>query len=270
MSPQTRRRLLVGSSALVVLALAGALAFYEYVWAQEPARYRVTVLAERPHDRAAFTQGYEISDGVLYESTGQYGQSELRATDPLTGEVLRSVKLPDNHFGEGLTLVGDRIIQLTWREGIAHVWDRDTFERVGEFRYEGEGWGLANAGRFLAMTDGTSTLQLRDPQTFELVAKRTIRLAGRPVNGVNELEFARGFLWGNIYRTDLIAKIDLNSGAIVSLVDATGILSPADSGGIDVLNGIAHDRGTGTFLVTGKLWPKAFEVTMEDQPAAMQ
>jgi glutaminyl-peptide cyclotransferase len=225
-------------------------------------RLTVRVVGERSHDPGAYTQGLLWHAGALYESTGQYGQSTLRRVDPATGVVERSRALPESEFGEGLARVGERLVQLTWTSGVAHVWDLETFDLVKSLRYEGEGWGLCSDGTTLFMSDGSSTITRRDPETFTVTGTFEVSLDGRPIASLNELEHAEGWLYANIYQTDWIARIDTGSGEVVALIDASSLRSrlgvaPAS---VDVLNGIAYLPESATFLLTGKYWPKLFEV----------
>lgn len=225
----------------------------------------VEVLAVYPHDPAAFTQGLLYYDGFLYESTGQRGASTLRQIDPTTGEVLKQVNLEEQYFGEGLAKVGDRLIQLTWVEQVAFVYNFETFERLGSFAYEGEGWGLCYDDRYLFMSDGSPYLSIRDAETFDLIFKGRVTVGGASLqNGLlNELECVGDYIYGNAWKTDVILKIDKMNGQVVGIIDASTLLTPeeretlADSA---VLNGIAYNPETETFFITGKYWPKLFEV----------
>ena len=218
------------------------------------------VLSIRPHDPEAFTQGLLIEDGRLFESTGRYGSSTLREVDPATGAVLRIVALDDSLFAEGLALVDDRLVMLTFREGTAIVFDSHSFEAVGEFSYPTEGWGLCFDGERLVMSDGSPTLVFRDPGTFAEIDRLTVTIGGEGVERINELECVDGEIWANIWQTDLIYRIDPTSGNVTGVVDASGLLAePLDEDGA-VLNGIAFDETSGSWLVTGKLWPSMFEV----------
>jgi len=218
------------------------------------------VLSIRPHDPEAFTQGLLIENGRLFESTGRYGSSTLRELDPATGAVLRSVAVDDSLFAEGLELVDDRLVLLTFREGKAIVFASDSFEAIGEFSYPTEGWGLCFDGERLVMSDGTPTLVFRDPGTFAEIDRLTVTIGGERVERINELECVDGEVWANIWPTDLIYRIDPTSGDVTGVVDASGLLAePLDEDGA-VLNGIAFDEISGSWLVTGKLWPSMFEV----------
>jgi glutaminyl-peptide cyclotransferase len=223
-------------------------------------RLRVKVLSVRPHDPAAYTQGLVWDRGTLYESAGLYGRSSLRQVDPRTGEVLRHADVPPRFFAEGLALVGNRLVQLTWKEGVAFVYDALSFGRVGEFHYDGEGWGLCDDGRRLVMSDGSDRLSFRDRGTFALLGGVDVRLDGRPAQQLNELECVGGAVYANVWRSDEILRIDPASGQVSALIDAGGLLDAAERAHADVLNGIAYDAAKKTFLITGKLWPKLFEV----------
>jgi glutaminyl-peptide cyclotransferase len=231
------------------------------------------VIADYPHDAGAYTQGLLLHDGFFYESAGQYGESTLRQVDPETGEVLKQVDVPAEYFAEGLALVEDRLIQITWREQTAFVYDLETFEQVGVFEYEGEGWGLCYDGQQLFMSDGTDTLTVRDPQTFEATDERLISLEGRPVSEwafqgrplslLNELECVDDWIYANIWYSDLIFQIDKNSGEVKAVIFAGDLLTDEERSSLaddSVLNGIAYDPQKEVFYLTGKRWPRLFEV----------
>jgi len=227
---------------------------------QEPLSLTVEVLDTMPHDPEAYTQGLLWHDGDLYESTGQYGHSTLRRVDPATGEVLSSRALSPNLFGEGVARIEDRLIQLTWRSGTALVWDREKLAELSRLRYAGEGWGLCFDGRYLVMSDGSSVLTFRDPDTFQIMREVEVLLRDGAVGRLNELECLEGWVFANVYTTDWIVQIDPQSGRVGSVIDASGLLSQEESRGADVLNGIAYDRDQEVFYLTGKLWPKLFAV----------
>jgi glutamine cyclotransferase len=219
------------------------------------------VISARPHDPAAYTQGLVWDRGTLYESAGLYGSSSLRQVDPATGEVRRKVDLPEKYFAEGLARVGDRLIQLTWQEGVAFVYRAADFQKIGELPYTGEGWGLCHDGRRLVMSDGSDRLTFRDPETLAKLGDVQVRQAGMPVRRLNELECVDGAVWANVWMTQDILKIDPASGEVTAVVDASGLLDAADyAAGAEVLNGIAWMPERKTFLVTGKRWPTMFEV----------
>jgi len=229
---------------------------------------RADVLEEIPHDPEAFTQGFELVDGVLYEGTGLEGSSTMRATDPETGEVRQEVPLPDDLFGEGITVVDDTIWQLTWQEGIAIRRNRATLAEAGRATYDGEGWGLCHdpAANRLIMSNGTDRLSFRDPETFDETGDTEVRDSdGEPVAELNELECVpdqdgRIQVYANVWKTDEIVRIDPASGRVTATIDLSGLLSEDERADVDVLNGIAAIPGTNEFLVTGKLWPTTFRV----------
>ncbi len=229
--------------------------------ADSPQRLAVKVLSVRPHDPEAFTQGILIHGGSLYESTGLYGSSSLREVNPQTGEVKRQVKVPAKYFAEGLAVVGDRLIQLTWQEQKALLYKLADFQPVGELRYDGEGWGLCWDGHRLVMTDGSDRLTFRDPQTFAVLGEVHVTAGGQPLSQLNELECVEGAVYANVWQKDDIVRIDPASGKVTAVIDASGLLTAAERQRVDVLNGIVWDPARKSFLITGKLWPKMFEVT---------
>ncbi|HEY8447696.1 MAG TPA: glutaminyl-peptide cyclotransferase [Thermomicrobiales bacterium] len=230
------------------------------------------VVQSYPHDPDAFTQGLVYDDGLLLEGTGREGKSTLRLVELETGEVLRSVALDTRHFGEGIALLGSRIYQLTWKSRTCFVYDRETFELLTTFEYEGEGWGLTTDGEQLIMSDGSSTLTFRDPETFRAVRQITVEDAGKPVMLLNELEYIGGEIWANVWRTDRIVRIDPETGEVRGWIDLSGLLTPEDRGDhrVDVLNGIAYDPATNRIFVTGKLWPKLYEIEIVPAPDLLQ
>lgn len=227
-----------------------------------PEQLKVKVLSTRPHDPAAYTQGLLFSNGVLFESTGLNGRSTLREVDPKTGKVRRRVELPQQYFAEGLALADNRLIQLTWQNGVAFVYNPTTFQKTGELRYNGEGWGLCHDGKRLVMTDGSDLLLFRDPKTFAPQGQVSVTLAGEPVYQLNELECVNGAVYANVWQTDDILRIDPKTGRVTAVIDASGLLTPREREAAEVLNGIAYDPAKKTFLITGKLWPKMFEVEL--------
>ena len=216
------------------------------------------------HDRASFTQGLLWRGAVFYESTGQYGQSKLRKLEFPSGRALQEISLSADLFGEGLALVGDRLIQLTWKSHRGFVYDLDTFRLLQEFSYDTEGWGLTYDGANLVMSDGSSDLFFLDPQTFKPVRKLAVRMNGQPIPDLNELEFIDGEIWANVWQTDWILRIDPSTGQVTSFLDLKGILAPSDkTGSENVLNGIAYDAEHKRIFVTGKLWPRIFEIRIK-------
>lgn len=224
-------------------------------------RHVAEIVAAHPHDPRAFTQGLLFSDGVFYESVGRYGESALRRVDPETGEVLAERRLADEYFAEGLALVGERLIQLTWKAGRGFVYERETLKRIDTFEYEGEGWGLTYDGERLIMSDGSDTLRFLDPDDFSRTGSLAVTHRGQPVPRLNELEYIDGEIWANVWTTDLIVRIDPDDGRVVGIVDARQLRKALPDGHrIDVLNGIAHDPETDRLFLTGKWWPRLFEV----------
>ncbi|MGI5503251.1 glutaminyl-peptide cyclotransferase [Lentzea sp. CA-135723] len=223
----------------------------------EPAKPQVEVLQKIPHDTSAFTQGLELVDGVLYEGTGLEGESTMRALDPATGNVQKEVDLPPEFFGEGITVVGDTIWQITWQNGVAIERDRKTLDEKRRVSYEGEGWGICDDGKRLVMSDGTAKLTFRDPKTFAETGSVQVTRDGKPLTQLNELECVGDKIWSNVWKTDEIVRIDPGDGQVLNTYDLSS-LKP--SGDVDVLNGIAHIPGTNEFLVTGKNWPTIFRV----------
>jgi glutaminyl-peptide cyclotransferase len=223
---------------------------------------RVRVVAKYPHATDAFTQGLLWHDGAMYESTGRYGKSSLRKVRLDDGVVLDERALDPAFFGEGLALVDDRLVQLTWRSGVALVSDLETLERQSMLRYPGEGWGLCYDGSALVMSDGSSILEFRDPDTMELLRELTVWRGDRPIPKLNELECVGGVVYANIWQSDEILRIDPESGRVTAVIDASSLLTSFESIRADVLNGIAYRPETETFLLTGKLWPHVFEVEL--------
>ncbi|MEX1081842.1 MAG: glutaminyl-peptide cyclotransferase [Halofilum sp. (in: g-proteobacteria)] len=214
------------------------------------------VVASYPHDPQAYTQGLLFYEGRLYESTGR--ESELRELRLESGEIVRKVELDDEYFGEGLARWGDRLIQLTWKAGTAFVYDIDSLRRLRRFSYSGEGWGLTQDDSHLIMSDGSATLRFLDPDSFEVQRRVRVTDGALPVDALNELEYVRGEIYANVYRSERIARIDPRSGRVVAWIDLAGLLDPEEGAG--VLNGIAYDATGGRLFVTGKYWPRLFEI----------
>lgn len=229
--------------------------------------YSFNITAELPHSTSDYTQGFEFADGMFWEGTGGYGSSVLKYYEPTSGGAAqREVALSRTYFGEGITLLGDRVYQLTWRKGKAFVYDRQTLRKVGEFDYKGEGWGLATDGKVLYMSNGSHTITLRDPKTFDPLGTFDVTLGGRKVENLNELEWVEGEIWANIYLTDNIYRIDPASGKVVGIIDLAGLQSPEDvTYNTDVLNGIAYDKATGRLWLTGKNWNKIYQVEIVEK-----
>ena len=225
--------------------------------------YTYRISNSYPHDPNAFTQGLVYADGFLYEGTGLHGKSTLRKVDLKTGRVLQQIKLPDQFFGEGVTLFNNRIVQLTWRSNIGFVYDMHSFKPLLEFNYPTEGWGLTHDGEHLIMSDGTSNLYLLDPKTFEELGRINVHDNNGPLPRLNELEYVRGEVYANIWMTDRIVRIDPQTGQVQGWIDLQGLLGARNhSTPVGVLNGIAYDARNDRLFVTGKLWPKIFEIKL--------
>jgi glutamine cyclotransferase len=225
--------------------------------------YTYNIVNTYPHDRNAFTQGLVFEDGVLYEETGRFGHSTLRRVELETGDILQIRELSAQFFGEGITIYGNKIIQLTWQSNIGFVYDKNSFELLQEFNYSTEGWGITHDGERLIMSDGTSTLHFLDPQTFEEISQLEVFDNDGPVTRLNELEYVQGEIYANVWQTDRIARIAPETGRVIGWVDLGGLLTTEDrSETVDVLNGIAYDAETDRLFVTGKLWPKLFEIEL--------
>jgi glutamine cyclotransferase len=222
------------------------------------------VVASFPHDPGAFTQGLLFQDGVLYESTGLHGRSSIRKVDPATGQVLQQRDIEAKYFGEGIVAWKDRLIEITWRDGVAFVYDLKTFAPKSTFTYQGEGWGLTHDGKRLIMSDGTDELRFLDPETYAETGRLRVTDGGGSVFNLNEIEWVEGEVWANIWGSDWIARIDPGTGKVKAWIDMTGLLPAAErTGAEDVLNGIAYDAKGRRVLVTGKLWPRLYEIRVK-------
>ncbi len=228
--------------------------------------YGYRVVHRFPHDTAAFTEGLFFRDGALFESTGEDGHSFIRREDLATGRVLQERPLDSRYFGEGITSLGGRLFQLTWRGQVGFIYDLKTFARLGEFRYPGEGWALTTDGRRLFMSDGTADLRILDPATMAETARVHVADAGGPVADLNELEWVHGEILANVWMTDRIARIDPATGRVTGWIDLTGLLGAPHGEGRpdepDVLNGIAYDAAADRLFVTGKNWPWLYEIKL--------
>lgn len=250
------------AAAVIVSATAVVIAWPQLGAPREAGHWDVEVKAVYPHDPRAFTQGLTFHNGVLYEGTGQYGESTVRRVDLETGRVEQRMPLEPRYFGEGIAILGSTLYQLTWQNGVALVYDVERLERTGSFTYDGEGWGLTHDGRQLIMSDGTETLRFIDPETFEV--RRTVRVrdAGRPIVRLNELEYIDGEVWANIWYDDRIVRIDPGTGDVVGWVHADTVYPASERHPEDVLNGIAYDSDTGRLVITGKNWPHLYEIEL--------
>jgi glutamine cyclotransferase len=225
--------------------------------------YGYRVINVYPHDPGAFTQGLVYEDGFLYEGTGMWGQSSIRRVDLETGQVLHIQPLDTQYFGEGIAIWADHIVQLTWQKNTGFVYDKATFAQLDTFQYPTEGWGITHDGSKLIMSDGTARLHFWDPDTFGEIGYVDVAAAGLPVTRLNELEYIDGLVYANVWQTDRIAIIDPATGAVTAWIDLTGLLPPEDrTPTTDVLNGIAYDAAGGRLFVTGKYWPKLFEIEL--------
>ena len=233
----------------------------------ETIHYSYEVIQAWPHDTTAFTEGLLFRNGDLLESTGLNGQSTLRDVDLNTGRVLKEISVPAQYFGEGLTVMGSHAYQLTWKTGVGFIYDADTFQSEGRFTYTGEGWGLTTDGHELILSDGTSRIRFLDPGTFKVVRTIDVTEAGQPVENLNELEWIKGEIFSNVWQTDKIVRIDPATGNVRGVIDLSGLLSPEDRRpDTDVLNGIAYDDASDRLFVTGKRWPKIFEIRLKPKP----
>ena len=228
--------------------------------------YGYEVVNTFPHDASAFTQGLVFHDGALVESTGLERQSTLRRVELQTGKVLQKVDVPPYFFAEGLTLMGGKLYQLTWKGEKGFVYDPQTFKKTGEFAYEGEGWGLTHDADSLILSDGSDQLRFIDPNTFQVRRTVNVRDRGRPVPELNELEYVKGEIYANVWHQNRVARIDPQTGRVVGWIDLAGLLKPNDTSDPEaVLNGIAYDEQGDRLFVTGKLWPKLFEVKLKQK-----
>jgi glutamine cyclotransferase len=235
---------------------------------RRPPEYTFKVIRDYPHDPAAFTQGLLYHDGFFYEGTGLNGQSSLRKVRLETGEVVQHIDLPLEFFGEGIAIVKGKIIQLTWQSKVGFVYNLADFKLLRQFSYPGEGWGLTSRGSELFMSDGTAEIRVLDATTFKEKRRFTVRDGTTPIAQLNELEFVEGELFANVWQTDRIARISPQTGKVLGWIDLTGLLSPIyrrQEGA--VLNGIAYDSIHKRLFVTGKLWPKIFEVQLKPKAA---
>jgi glutamine cyclotransferase len=255
-------------AAIVLLGVActagGWTAAQKPASAAPPTLYGYTVVRSYPHDRQAFTQGLEYVDGVLYESTGLNGRSGIRKVQLASGEVLQVQPLDSRYFGEGITVWKNRIIQLTWQSGLGFVYDRETFQQQRTFSYAGEGWGMTHDGTRLIMSDGSASGSLRflDPETLKQTGTLVVRDGNTPIAHLNELEYVKGQIYANVWQTERIAMIAPKTGRVTGWADLRGLLDPREAAGVDVLNGIAYDAAGDRLFVTGKLWPRIFEIRL--------
>jgi glutaminyl-peptide cyclotransferase len=252
---------LISNMRIIVLAAAlSALACGRFQ-SQAIPEYGYQVVHAYPHDPLAFTQGLLYLNGYLYESTGLEGRSSIRKVRLETGEVVQKREIPEAYFGEGIVNWKDRLMELTWKSEVGWVYDLASFAPLREFHYRGEGWALTQDGKRIIMSDGTAQLRFWDPDTLQETGRINVTADGQPVDQLNELEFVKGEIYANIWQTDRIARINPANGKVTGWIECAGILSRADrTGQEDVLNGIAYDAQTDRLFITGKDWPKLFEI----------
>lgn len=243
---------------------ASCLCVFAALWFIPPLQPGYTVVRSYPHDRAAFTQGLEYRDGFLYEGTGQVGRSSLRRVKLETGEVVQRYDVPQPFFGEGITVLNQQIFQLTYTTQTGFVYDRSSFKVLRSFAYPGQGWGMTNDGKQIYMSDGTSQIRVWDPATLKEIRRIDVKDGARPVTDLNELEYVRGEIYANVWHTDRIARISPADGRVLGWIDLTSLVPRAErpSDPEAVLNGIAYDAAGDRLFVTGKLWPKIYEIKL--------
>ena len=255
------KKYLAAASILIIAVVLGAAGVAAWIQAQNstidsPIRYTYKIVNTYPHDTSAYTEGLVFSNNSLYESTGE--QSSLRHVNLTSGEVLREFRLPSEYFGEGLTLVDGKLLQLTWQNGIGFIYDVETFDLLGNFSITTQGWGLTYDGSNLIMSDGTSKLYFLNPATYEVVGQVSVKDGNNSVTNINELEYINGDVYANIWMTQKIAIINPQTGQVKGWIDLTGIYQAP--GYDEVLNGIAYDKQADRLFVTGKYWPNLYEV----------
>jgi len=259
-SPASRSRAVVWVAAAVVALVVVGVAAWAQLAHRGPALYGFKVVAAYPHDPGAYTQGLVIEGGRLYEGTGRYGASSIRRVDLDTGRVEKIHAIGDEYFGEGIAILGNRLYELTWKNGLAFVYDLDSFNVLQTLRYSTEGWGLTHDGEHLILSDGSATLRFLDPATFKTIREITVRDGDQPVAKLNELEYVDGEIWSNVWYDDRIARISPADGRVLGWIDLADIYPKAARGSDDVLNGIAYDPAKRRLFVTGKNWPQLFEI----------
>jgi glutamine cyclotransferase len=254
--------ILIAITILALIAIAYVLLNNKTDTSNAPLHYAYEVIRAYPHNKTAFTEGLVFDGGFLYEGTGLYGNSILQKVELETGEVLQLHSLPPEFFGEGITVFGDKIIQLTWQNNIGFVYDRNSFELLREFSYPTEGWGITHDGSRLIMSDGTATLYFLDLETFEVTGQVEVRDGNETVTNLNELEYVKGDIYANVWTEDRIAIIDIQTGRVKGWLDLTGLQDPKDADPNNVLNGIAYDASGDRLFVTGKRWLQIFQIKL--------
>jgi glutaminyl-peptide cyclotransferase len=253
---------------LLVAVTMGTIGFLPAQRSGKPVQtFGYEIVRSYPHDRQAFTQGLVYRDGVFYEGTGLNGRSSIRKVKVETGEVLQIQTLDERYFGEGITEWRGSLVQLTYKTEIGFVYDLASFKQVKTFPYRGEGWGLTHDDTHLIMSDGSPELRFIDPGTLKETKRLTVRQDGRPVENLNELEYVNGEIYANVWTTERIVRISPADGRVTGVVDLSGLLSASERAGTDVLNGIAYDAAGGRLFVTGKLWPRVFQIKLVPRAA---
>ena len=260
MKSQHLAGILMGAAVIVFSAVALVLVSNSPVYT-EPLHYTYNVVNVYPHDETAFTQGLIFEDNTIYESTGRYGQSTLRRVELETGNIIQLYSLPDQFFGEGITIFDDKIIQLTWQSEKGFVYDKNSFDMLQEFTYPTEGWGITHDGSRLIMSDGTATLIFLDPETFQKIGQVEVH-DEEPVTMLNELEYIHGMVYANIWTEEKIAIINPQTGRVTGWIDLEGINEAENQNSSSVLNGIAYDAEEDRLFVTGKRWSQLFEISL--------
>ncbi len=232
--------------------------------------YSYKIINTWHHDPDAFIQGLQFLNGELYESTGLNGKSSLRRVELTTGKVLQKIDIPNEYFAEGMTILGDKIYQITYQTHIGFIYDLKTFKQLATWHYEGEGWGLTNDGTYIIMTSGSNKINYLDPRSLTIVKTLEVYDEGYQIENLNELEYIKGEIFANIWQTNRVARIDPVTGKVNSWIDLSGLLSPSErTEKVDVLNGIAYDEKGDRIFVTGKLWPKLFEIKLKKKDGAL-
>ncbi len=245
-------------SASCALLSAGT----DYEQAPSNLTYGYKVINVYPHDRSAFTEGLVYDEGVLYEGTGQYGRSTLRKVDLETGIVQEQISIPAEFFGEGIEVLEDSIVQLTWKSNVGLIYDKESLNETGNFTYQTDGWGITSDGTELIMSDGSNILYFLDPKTYQVQGQISVRDGKTAIRGINEMEYIRGEIYANIWPTSRIAIISPKTGIVRAWIDLKGLLPKSERAGTDVLNGIAYDAKGDRLFVTGKYWPSLFEIDL--------
>jgi glutamine cyclotransferase len=255
------------AASLIALIVIGSIIAYvalNYKTPSKPATsYTYDVVNAYTHDTNAFTEGIVYDNGFLYESTGLNGNSSLRKVELQTGRTLQLYSLPEQYFGEGITIFGDRIIQITWQSQKGFVYDKVSFDIVEEFSYQGEGWGITHDDNRLIMSNGSATLTFLDPVTFKITGTVQVKDGNTPVTNLNELEYINGDVYANVWHQDKIAIINVQTGQVKGWINLTGLYDVSNADPENVLNGIAYDANSERLFVTGKRWPQLFEIKLE-------